>query len=229
MSLDLLAHSIKNWGSESIFFFNYNRINLALSNEGVARRMDELFGWERAQALRARLRGKPSAERQKLVLSAIVDALKHAGGKFVLPFQFESRQQDRTSHYVIFVTKHFRGYSIMKDIMFGLSSDEGDVRSLKFMPTRARQLRLLFEFEKPHSIESLKQHLLSACAGKSLQVERLYEHYSVDTPYTNKNFKDAIRRLEAEGKIRVNPPAEERRVIRGEVSLRDDAVVTFPP
>ncbi len=37
--------------------------------------------------------------------------------RYVLPFRFRSDSGRRTMHHLIFISKHFRGYEIMKDIM----------------------------------------------------------------------------------------------------------------
>ena len=44
-------------------------------------------------------------------------ALKTDGSRYVLPFRFKNERGKRTSHHLIFVSEHFRGYEIMKDIM----------------------------------------------------------------------------------------------------------------
>ena len=44
------------------------------------------------------------------------------GGKYVLPFAFKNETGTRTSHHLIFVSKHPLGYGIMKEIMAKESS-----------------------------------------------------------------------------------------------------------
>lgn len=44
LSLQLINSVVKNWGCDCIFFFNYNRINMGLSNEAVQEHMNALFG-----------------------------------------------------------------------------------------------------------------------------------------------------------------------------------------
>lgn len=158
----------------------------------------------------------------------VPEALKSVGGRFVLPFEFKSPHGERTSHYLIFVSKHFLGYHIMKDVMAGLSSDDGEVRSFEYIPVKSPQLPLLFELSKPRSIASLKQALLQDCAGDARSVWEIYERLSVDTPYTLKNFRDALLALESEGKITVDTPAEKRPKRKGSLTLSEKRIVTFP-
>ena len=229
LSLELIGNAIKSWGCDCIFFFNYNRINPGIANPAVVELMNDMFGASRVEQLREKVRGRTPDDRQSIVINELAEALRDVGGKFVLPFEFKSRHGERTSHHIIFVSKKFLGYHIMKDVMFGLSSDEGDVRNFQYTPVTSPQLRLLFDLAKPHSIALLKELLLSACAGRTLTVWDVYENHSVDTPYTLANFKDAIRQLEAEEKVYVDPPADKRRKLNGVVTLADKKMVAFPP
>lgn len=43
-----------------------------------------------------------------------------------------------------------------------------------------------------------------------------------------KNYKEVLRRLEAKGVIRADPPAEKRRRVKGEVTFADTVFVRFP-
>lgn len=227
LSLDLIGTAIKSWGCDCIFFFNYNRINPGITNPFVIERMNDLFGAERAEALRAKVVGLTPDERQAIIISELSEALKEVGGKFVLPFEFASQHGVRTSHYIIFVSKAFLGYHLMKETMFSLSTDEGDVRQFQYVPVKSSQMSLFADFGKSHSIPLLQEVLLQACAGQSLRVWDIYEEITVDTPYTLKNVKDAIIDLEAKNKASVDTPANKRMRL-GKVTLGEKRIVTFP-
>jgi hypothetical protein len=147
----------------------------------------------------------------------------------MLPYAFESPQSDRTSHYVVFVSKHQLGHRIMKDMMYNLSSDEGEVRRFWYAPTRKGQLSFLLDIDNPYSLPALKNLLMQSCAGKSLSVLTIYDTYTIDTPYTFRNVQDAILELEKEGRVTVDPPAAKRQKRQGRPTLAKDKVVTFPP
>lgn len=137
LSLDLIGTAIKNWGCDSIFFFNYNRINSGLTNPSVAELMNDLFGASRIDQLRTEVAGRTPDARQTLIVDELTSALGDVGGKFVLPFQFQSQHGGRPSHYIIFVSKNFRGYHIVKEVMASLSSDEGDIKSFEYVPVKS--------------------------------------------------------------------------------------------
>ena len=67
--------------------------------------------------LRAKLPGKTPDMREAMILEEVAKEIKSLGGKYVLPFTFKNASGKRTSHKLVFVSKNFKGYEIMKDIM----------------------------------------------------------------------------------------------------------------
>ena len=74
--------------------------------------------------LREKVSEQKPAIREKIIIDKIKEVFKEWGMEFVLPFPFKSRSGNRTTHYLIFVSKHIRGYEIMKGIMGAASSSE---------------------------------------------------------------------------------------------------------
>jgi three-Cys-motif partner protein len=223
LSLDLIGTAIKNWGCECIFFFNYNRIRPALRNRLVSKPMNDLFGEQRAEALRQSWEALSPGERQRAIMGEFAEAVREVGGRYVLPFGMRSQHAERTSHYIIFVTKHPLGYKIMKDVMYSLSSDDQEIRAFEYVPVKSPQLRL-FDPENPYSIPALKSILMSSCVGKSMRVGDVYEEHVLYTQYLLRHVKRALMELESEGRVTIDPPADKRR--KG--TLADDKIVTFP-
>lgn len=199
LSLKIVNGVIKDWGCDCVFFFNYNRINAGISNPAVANHMNALFGEERADELRAKLPGKTPALREALILEELANEIKALGGKYVLPFTFKNAAGTRTSHKLIFVSKSFKGYEIMKDIMAKESStDDQGVPSLTYSPADA-SMPLLFSLQRP--LDALENALLTAYRGREVTLDEIYEEHSVDTPYIKKNYRDILRTLEEEDKV----------------------------
>jgi three-Cys-motif partner protein len=122
LSLRLVNSVLKDWGCDAMFFFNYNRINMGIDNEAVKDNIEALFGEEKATILRNKIRDKSSHQRELFIIEELCQSLKAFGSRFILPFRFKNNNGKRTSHHLIFVSKHFRGYEIMKDIMSRESS-----------------------------------------------------------------------------------------------------------
>lgn len=228
LSLELIGNAIKSWGCDCIFFFNYNRINPAISHQGVVERMNDLFGIDRAERLRTQVQDLSPERRQETIMSYLTEALKAVGGKHVLPFEFQSQHGDRTSHYIVFVSKAFLGYHLMKEVMWPLSTDTSDVRSFEYVPVTSTQMALFPDYGKNHSISLLKDVLAQSAAGMKLSVWDVYERFTVDTPYMFRHVQTALIELEYERRVTIDPPADRRPKRNGKVTLAKDKIVTFP-
>jgi three-Cys-motif partner protein len=209
LSLQLVNSVLKDWGCDCIFFFNYNRISMGISNDLVEEHMVALFGQQRANVLRENLDGLSPYERELMIAEELCQAIKETGQRFVLPFRFKNDAGSRTSHHLIFVSKNFKGYKIMKDIMAGeSSSDNQGIASFEYNPADKRY-RFLSLFDRP--LDELEEDLLKRFAGRTTMVDEIYEEHSVDTPYVLKNYKDALLSLEAKGKISTESPPQRRK------------------
>jgi hypothetical protein len=220
LSLGLVRGAIKDWGCDCVFFFNYNRINAGISNKIVDSHMNALFGQERADSLRAELPGKSPVLREPLILERLADAIKELGGRYVLPFTFKNANGTRSTHHLIFVSKHVKGYEIMKEIMAKESSthDEG-VPSFEYSPADA-SMPLLFSLKR--SMEELTASLLSTFKGQTLPMIEIYNRHHVDTPFIKRNYKDALLELEKGGVVSASPAK------RPAKTFGDNVLVTFP-
>jgi three-Cys-motif partner protein len=226
LSLALINSVLKDWGCDCIFFFNYNRINMGLSNPAVRERMDVLFGEERANRIREKSAQLKPDDRETLIIEELSQALKEAGAAYILPFCFKSEEGRRTMHHLIFATKNFTGYEIMKEIMAGESTGrEQGVASFQYSAA-PKDFPLLFALSRP--LDDLEESLLREFAARTLTMVALYREHSVGTPYTKANYKRALVNLETAGKIRAAPPSDKRPRRDGQVTFADSVVVTFP-
>ena len=226
LSLGLINSVLKNWGCDCIFFFNYNRVSMGLPNEAVRDHMNVLFGEDRADQVRKKLIGLSPEERETLIVEELAEALKEMGGQFVLPFTFRNEKGSRTTHHLIYVSKAFRGYEIMKGIM-ALESSEADqgVPSFRYSPASER-FPLLFNLTTP--LEDLEKELLHQFAGNTLTMQDIYEKHNVGRPFISRNYKRALNNLESAGKVQADPPAAKRRMQKGERTFPDHVKVIFP-
>jgi three-Cys-motif partner protein len=223
LSLRLVNSVLKDWGCDCVFFFNYNRISMGVSNASVQPHMEALFGKERAELLRDKFNAtalKPM-EREAFIVNEMSNALKELGGEFVLPFRFRNPEGTRTTHHLFFVSKHFRGYEIMREIMFDHSKKEMRVAKFEYNPADARWPSL-FDLLRP--LEDLEELLLKDLAGRTIAMKDLYESHSVGKPYVLNNYREVLCRMEQEGKVTMDRPCPPRR----KNTLAPDVKVTFP-
>ncbi|MFO7719205.1 MAG: three-Cys-motif partner protein TcmP [Gillisia sp.] len=225
LSLRLVNSVLKDWGCDAIFFFNYNRINMGLNNPFVQEHMQALFGDEKAIELKEKLLRKKLYKRELIIVEELCQALKSYGSRYVLPYRFKNNRGKRTSHHLIFVSKSFRGYEIMKGIMARESSSNTQgVPSFEYNPADfLPKQSLLFQLYRP--LHDLKKDLLNTFKGKKLTMRKIYELHNVDKPYVKKNYKEVLRELYEDGTIdAVFPKGKPPR--KGTFS--DEIMVTFP-
>ncbi len=221
LSVNLIGSLLTAWGSDVIFFFNYKRINMGLNNTLFKENIDSLFGTQRAAILRDRLGSLSVQQRELAILEELWSAFRDLGFPFVLPFCFKDDRGTRTSHHLVFVSKAFKGYEIMKEIMASeCSGTEQGVPSFEYNPIEAQYAEtqpLLFELARP--IDDLREMLLREFAGESLTMKEIYKRHNIGRRFIKKNYKEALLQLEKENKIFVKKHKRN--------SFGDDVSVTF--
>lgn len=224
LSLKLVNAVIKGWACECIFFFNYNRINMGLNNAVVREHMNALFSSEVVDSLKSTPEPLCPADRETAVVEALCQTLKAGEHRpYVLPFRFRDANGTRTSHHLIFVTKHLLGYEIMKEIMAKASSDkEEGIASFEYSPARQQDM-FLFGFTRPK--ERLAEELLERYAGRSISVADLYREHTVGTRFILTNYKDVIKGL-VEREIVTAQRFGGKPIPKNK--MPDDVVITFP-
>lgn len=195
---------------------------MGINNDFVTERMNSLFGKSRADKLRPQLANMNPEDRELAIVEAICDSLRDIGGKYPLPFRFRKRDRDSTSHHLIFVSKNVKGYTIMKEIMAKESSTiEQGVASFEYNPSSALH-PLLFSLSQP--LNELADMLLNEFAGENLTMKQIFERHHINRPYIEKNYKDALKNLESDGRIMTNPPAAKRK----KNTMADTVQISFP-
>lgn len=230
LTMDLINKLVHNSGSDCIFFFNYNRINMALSsNTKFDDHLKSLFGDKRTIDLKLKLENMPPQQREPIVLNALIEALKENESNYVLPFKFYSTGKLRTSHFIIFVTKHKLACQIMKQIMYSNSAKDADgVATFSFKDSHnfSENFEQLSMFNRP--IQALKEDIVTKYSGKRVCVEEICN--SVDYDFTShfiaRNVKDVLGRLELEGKIEVID-GRKQKMRNGKPTMPNKALIQF--
>jgi len=208
LSLRLVASVLEGFGNDCIFFFNYSRINMKLDLEIMNRSIDEFFEQERAKALRAAIQGRNPDEREEIILAAVESAITQARG-IPLFFKFRSKV-NRTSHHLVFASKNRGAANKMKRILNSASSTVVDGVGSGEHDPRARQVPgSLFD-----GLYEVEDRLLSAFGGRRIQFRDLLQEEQ-RTRFTESSYRDALLNLEAEGRVAIDPPAQNRRYQSG--------------
>lgn len=226
LSLRLINSVLKDWACECIFFFNYNRISMGVSNDVVQEHMEALFGVELAAKVKEKVCDMTPEERELTIVEEMCNALIAMGGKFPLPFRFRNSAGTRTSHHIVFVSKHPLGYKIMKEVMAKESSSlTQGVPSFEYSPASERQ-PFLFDLTQP--LDDLEGMLMEKFAGQTLTMAKIFDRHNIGKPYVISNYKDALNNLETQRKIQGNPQIEDRRMQKGKRTCSEETTFTFP-
>ncbi len=235
LSLDLIKCVVQNWGTDCVFFFNFNRINMHLGQSVMVRNMNALFGERRADELRRQVEliDTPPA-REKAIVHAIAEELKTFGVNYAPYFTFTNDSGNKTSHHIILATKAGLADRMMRRIFAKHSSSaEGGVASFGFNPVEKRraagpkQASLFDCLSDPDPIDDLGEELLKEFAGHSPRVTEIMAGYSrrhTGSRFTDSNFKDALKRLLDKNRVTL-PEGTSRRA----GTLADHITIIFPP
>jgi three-Cys-motif partner protein len=225
LSLRLVTATLKGFGNDCLFFFNYNRVNMKLGYPVMDESIDEFFEHERAAVLREEIGKLTPPARERRVLAAIDEALRHAGA-IPLTFAFRTREGGGTSHHLVFASKSRKGVGIMKRLMNQASSEIIDgVGSWDFDPRDGGKSLPLFS-----GLDEVRQRVLAAFAGRALTFEQVIAEEEPSTRFTESNYRDALLELEGEGRILADPPAKQRPLQAGghKRTLSRRTLITFP-
>jgi three-Cys-motif partner protein len=219
VSIDLIEAALSHWGSDFLFFFNYNRINMNLGSDVMNEPINEFFSAERAEQLRATIARLGPAQREQAILKAMMDAIKGLGAR-AEKFTYRSETGTRTTHHLVCVSKHQQGIALFKEISAKESTRFDDnVPSLDYNPGTDPAQGLLFS-----PLAQLEDELVTTFAGKILTTDEIYHEHHNGRPYVIKNYRQALLHLEETGAVQIDPP---RAIRRQPDTLPGTARITF--
>ena len=226
---ELIGKLIQNNGSDCIFFFNYSRLNMAFStNPRFDTYLSNIFGAERMIKLNDILQDLPPSQRESIVLNALSDSLCEIGAINPLAFKFYSQEKQRTSHFIVFVSKHPLATRIMKQTMYSVSAKDADGVALFEYHD---QKNFGIEYPQKSLFDSPFQGLITELkrknSGQKIVVEQLCAFYECNykSPFVKQNVKAALLQLEEDGLLTVE--GRKKQTSKGKKTLPDAAIVVF--
>lgn len=221
---------------ECLLFWNYDGINrwlggVAAGSHDISGVVD-LFGNEALvrTALQICEQAPPDKERRirDIFIKAVTD---YSGAGFVLPFRFQAKGAEKTSHYLVHCSGHSLAFKIMKDVMDGASSsDEGTFEFLSDADTNY-QLGIF----RPH-IDSTRAEILNRLKH-GITAVRVFTDEWVRRPHdliSSNGYKRILLDLEEHGEIEVldktgteKKPRDKRRKHEGTPTLGADCMLRY--
>ncbi len=228
VSLRLLVSVLKNWGSDCVFYLSVSGIRRNVKVRSQTDALTDLFGCDGLEVLREHVKHRISRPPfGKLVVERLQMALKRHNKPrtmYFLPFAVEHDRRNMISHYLIFLTKHPKGFEIMKFIMAKRSyKDQNDIPLYLF--TNVPQL----EFEFAGKMDNLLRSLTRDFTGQVINVRKLVDLcHRKGYMYTTENIKSALDVLEVRSLLSVDVPRQKRPKNKdGKITMGDKRTVTF--
>lgn len=227
VTAEILKHTVIGQGSECILFFNFNRVNSAVSNQTVEHHIQAMFGGEDGLSLlREVVAHNSRRDREELIVQFLSNVLKESGAEYHIFFRFEHEASERTSHYIVFASKHFLGLKIMRDIMARESMGFEGLPVFEWKPQRSPQLSLDLGFQKDEIDRNIIEMVSRYYSKREATVGEVFQTLSVGTTYTLADFQRVINSLEESGRVIIDK-SREKRMVGGKLTLGENRRVRF--
>lgn len=198
-SMEMLLHSVKDWGSDLFMLFNVNRIRAAIKNPKVEVLMNEIFQNRLKEIKEFYINEKSPRRREEFILH-IFEELFTKKGYFVFKFKINFVNKNQTSHYLYLVSKVKLAYFKIKDIMKDYSDYQPD--GVPIFAANSKKAPMFFPDIERYSILNLEIDLLEKIQRfKNTTIKEIYEEHSINTNYIKSNYKQAIDNLWKKNKI----------------------------
>ena len=194
-----LGEFMKNWGNEIFLFFNSKRINAAIENKKFDHLMKELFPLNYDTIKNDTRYGKNVNERLKLIRANIENEFRAIvkGKLFMSSFRFMEEDNSATSHFVLHITKHPKGYELVKQIFHeydNIGAPLDNYGTYTFDGKRQLNDSNNLDFGDPN-IDALSDKLRKDYAGKTITAGALFKEHHTKTVYSSKHYVLSLRKL----------------------------------
>lgn len=136
---------------------------------------------------------------------------EEAGVDYVWPFEMKMADRSETVYYLIHATNHFRGFKIMKDVMFNAGAED---RFAYLGPDHYAydgEQTKLFETTgtEDQRVSDLSEFLYDRFEGEKLSFSEVMKQTYTDTNLIEKHYREGIYRLEELHKLTIHNRPEE--------------------
>ncbi len=163
--------------------FMFNAVNRGISTGIVDDRLDELFGcteWRDCQQYHGN-------EREACIIDLVRNQLKHYS-RYVLPYRICFPNVDRTYYYMIHLTNHVEGCSIMKSCFAELNYG-----GIEYLGKNQNQMHIFDLIEDP--VNEIETYICNNFKTLRLSYYGLLDKMIDSTPYLDKDISSAVLSL----------------------------------
>ncbi len=208
VSLRLLSAVIRRWGSDCLFYLSTTGIRRNIEIKENLHDIEQLFGFQGLQRLIERLRSGRSREVfHRYLLEELKKIVCSFQRTYFLPFGIEFESRKTVSHYLVFLCKNHRGFSIMKQIMSKYSlCDSMGIPYFLLSPIR-KQLNSQLEFGLSENMTRLMKLLCTDFSSQIILKKMIDEEYDKrGHMYIPRNIESALLKLRDQSKVQIRDP-----------------------
>ena len=217
-SLEVIDNVTRDWGWDCLFYLSIAGLvrNIQISEQ--EQNLREFFGDEGYDHLRQRINEQGhSIPLSELIFTDIEKILREKRNCFMAHYCVEFDDKERPSYYLVFLSKHERGFGIMRDMMIARGrKDSYGLPELVFSPKtmhERQQLEFALQFET-YSLKHYSERILADFAGSRMSFPRLSAdcvkkgyllqdaHIRIVLTYLEKRKKVTIERFDKNGGAR---------------------------
>lgn len=209
-------------GNEVFFNFMVDKIRRFLNDDEKEETITRAFNSDDWKEIR---QYSDREKQEEEILKLYVSRLKSvADVEYVFPFQMKHPDKDVTLYYLIHATNHFKGFKVMKDVMFNEGADDNfaylgsdhygyeDKQTTLFETTASEDVR----------VKELRQRLLNAYDGITVTFEELLKYTYLRTDLVETHCRSALKTLEMKDKISVDRDGAQR-------GFKEEYEIAFEP
>ena len=199
--------------TEVFINFMIRDVNRFLSSSNHQRSIEDLFGIDDVMGVIGSQYSDVEPETALLKLYR-KQLHENAGVKFTFPFKVNEDEKLQTTYYLIHATNNLLGCEIMKSIMY----KAGTKGRFGYLGPAEGQMALT-NFD---NLSEFKNYLRNMFDGQTFSFEDIRIKTINETMYLEKDYKDALKELEAESKVSIDG--------KGKMgAIKDKSIISFNP
>jgi len=143
---------------------------------------------------------------------------KEAGAEYVWPFEMKMPERSETVYYLIHATNHFKGFKVMKDIMFNAGAEDNFAYLGPDHYAYEDEQASIFDITESADsrIEDLADFLFDELEGENMTFFNVMKETYEETDLIEPHYRDAVKHLRDIGKATIhNCPDEYNGTING--------------
>lgn len=199
---DVLGKFFRNWGNEIFLFVNTKRIHPALENDKFDDLMRLWFPTTLQQIKHDRRYKQTVSERLNLIINSIGNEYQQFVGEkvYFTAFKFKEEDSEGTSHYILHLTKHPKGFELVKEIYNDFANVGTVFDGINTFTFDSKKQNVIDLFNTNElNISLIKDLILKNYKGKTTNALSLFNNLHTSTLFTKTDFAVALRELHEEG------------------------------